>query len=165
MNVSPGVGARREEVCWRFPVRDLVEVVCMKLSTRLAMLRVVFGVEVPPAIAIMADRQLLFQAIETLVDSWLNGIEDDGQLTIGAFPGPFGLEIELVVDSPGIEGWSLQELFTPAVYPVDQAATPTFHAVREILELHRGSFEFGEDSRGRGAVTLIVPDRDLESVD
>lgn len=165
VNVSPGVGAQREEVCWRFPVRELVEEVCQNLSTRLAMQRVVLRVEVPPAIAIVADRELLFQAIETLVDGWLNVIEDGGQLAIGAFPGPFGLEIELVVDGPGIEGWSLPELFAPAVYPVDQAAAPTFHAVREILELHRGSLEFGEDSRGRGSVTLIVPDRDLESVD
>ena len=128
------------------------------------MQRVVLRVEVPPAIAILADRELLFQAVETLVDGWLNVIEDGGQLTIGAFPGPFGLEIELVVDGPGSEGWTLQELFAPAVYPVEQAAAPAFHAVREILELHHGSLEFGEDSRKGGTVTLIVPDRDLESI-
>ena len=164
VNASLGVGAQREDVCWRFPVRELVEEVCQHLATRLAMQRVVLRVEVPPAVAIMADRELLFQAVETLVDGWLNVIEDGGQLTIGAFPGPFGLEIELVVDGPGSEGWTLQELFAPAVYPVEQAAAPAFHAVREILELHHGSLEFGEDSRKGGTVTLIVPDRDLESI-
>ncbi|MEE3371419.1 MAG: hypothetical protein VX346_18945 [Planctomycetota bacterium] len=163
--VSPSVGSQREEVCWRFPVRELVEEVCQNLATRLSMQRVVLRVEVPPAIAIVADRELLFQAIETLVDGWLNVTEDGGHLTIGAFPGPFGLEIELAVAGPGIESCNLQELFVPAGYPQDQTVTPSFNAVREVLELHHGCLEVGEDSRGGGAVTLIIPDRELESAD
>jgi len=171
--VFPGVGAQREEVCWRFPVRELVEEVCQNLATRLSMQRAVLHVEVPPEIALVADRELLFQAIETLVEGWLNVTEDGGHLTIGAFPGPFGLEIELAVDGPGLDSGNLQELFMPAVNslvmpavnPLDQTVTPTFNTVREVLELHHGYLEVGEDSRGRGAVTLIIPDRDLESAD
>ena len=164
MDIPVDLDAQRDEVCWRFPIRELAEEVRQSVVSRLATQRVSLCLEVPPAIAIVADREMLFQAVAILVDGVLNVIEDGGELTIGALPGPFGLEIELVVADPGIGGWDLQQLFAPALSPVDHAVTSPFHAVREILEFHHGSLEFGEDSCGGSTVTLIVPDRDLQSV-
>lgn len=132
---------------------DCWERVCHGSKTKARGVEVKLDLE-PAAIAILADRIRLEQAVTNLLENALAAMDGRGRIELVARTGDGRVRLEVSDDGPGIPAEVLPRLFEPFFTTKNEGAGLGLALVKRILEHHGGSVR-AENRASRGASFVL----------
>jgi signal transduction histidine kinase len=112
----------------------------------------------PAAAVVVADRQRLETALDSLVENAVRYTEDGGRITLATYPDEEGVVIEVCDDGPGIPGEELPYIFESFRSGASLGGTGIGLAiVKTIAEAHGGTVSAENLSGGGARFRLRLP--------
>lgn len=140
-------------------VRQVVDDVSESLTARLAAQGVETVADVPNQLSIMADRELLCDALSRLVTNALEAMPTGGRLVITSYVGPRGLELEVADSGWGLSDEARRRAFEPFFTTKSGGGGLGLAIVRRIANAHGGDVVAANCPEGGAAFTLRIPQR------
>ncbi len=151
--------SHREPQYDRFSLLTLVQDVCNSLAPQLEAQGIDAFLDVPSGLWLTADRDMLRRALLNLALNALDAMRDGGELTVTAFAGPRGVEIEIADSGEGFPQDARQRAFEP-FYTTKQTGTGLGLAIVDrVAEAHGGRVTALNCPEGGAAVTISLPYR------
>ncbi len=139
------------------PVLRLVREVHEALQPQMEAQNIRVAIDVPPAMVVTADENMLRRAIVNLVLNALDAMPEGGELVITAHAGPHGLELEVADTGPGLSPATKQQVFEPFFTTKSGGTGLGLAIVSRIVEVHGGSVAASNCPEGGAAFTLVLP--------
>ncbi|HUT10819.1 MAG TPA: HAMP domain-containing sensor histidine kinase [Thermoguttaceae bacterium] len=140
-----------------FPLRKLIDEVHASLAPQLSAQAIETVIDVPDAMSVRADHDMLRRAVLNLVLNALDAMPEGGSLVITATSGPSGSELEIADSGPGLSEEAKRRAFEP-FYTTKRGGTGLGLAiVCRIAEAHDGAVTVLNCPEGGAAVTLRIP--------
>jgi signal transduction histidine kinase len=146
-----------------FLIGDLVEEVCQSLEQPLEVHRIDVEIDVPPNTPLTADRELLRQAVWSLVQNSIDVMPHGGELVITSYDTPTGLELEVADSGPGLSEQTLRQGIEPSATGKQSGIGPGLIVAQQIAELHGGTVTAMNCPEGGAACTIKIPRRAMEA--
>ncbi|MCU0958814.1 MAG: HAMP domain-containing histidine kinase [Pirellulaceae bacterium] len=155
--------AHRDPQWQTFDLEPLVREVCDALAPQLAAQGIRAELDIPAALSVRADRDMLRRATLNLVLNALDVMPQGGELTVTGTAGPYGVELEIADSGPGIEQSLGPRLFEP-FFTTKRGGTGLGLAIVErIAAAHGGTVMARNCPQGGAAFTIRLPARVLEA--
>jgi signal transduction histidine kinase len=142
-----------------FSIGQFVQEVCQAFQPRLTRQGIRTEIDVPAEALLLADRELLRQALVNLIDNALEAMPDGGELVITCVAGHGGLELEVADSGPGLADDVRAHVFKPYFTTRDNAAGLGLNLVQRVAALHGGTVSVLNCPEGGAAFTLHIPRR------
>jgi signal transduction histidine kinase len=155
--------SQREPQTSSFLIGDLVAELCDSLAPQLEAQGVEVEIDVPPHIALTADRHMLRRALLNLLLNSLDAMPAGGELVITAYGGRGMLEIEVADSGPGLSEEQQQRVFEPFYTTKESGTGLGLAVVCHIAEAHGGKVIAKNCPEGGAAFTIRIPRRALEA--
>jgi signal transduction histidine kinase len=140
-----------------FPLRELVEEVCGPLASRLGAQAIRTEIDIPPSLAVTADRELLRRAVRNLLLNALDAMPEGGLLTATSASGQHAVELEIADTGASLTDEERQQAFE--LLPTAQRGGTGWGlaVVCRIAEVHGGAVTAANCPEGGVAFTLRIP--------
>lgn len=145
------------------PLAGLVREVCESFAPQFAAQQVELEVDVAAGLRPLLDQHLMRRALVNLVRNALEAQPDGGRVVVTAVVGPFGLEIEVADDGPGLSDSMRHRLFQPFATTKPSGAGLGLAVVDRVAEAHGGQVTATNCPDGGAAFTLRIPRQVLEA--
>ncbi|MEO0529187.1 MAG: ATP-binding protein [Planctomycetota bacterium] len=149
--------AQRQPQASSFFVGELVDEVLASLAPQLEAQAVEVDLDTPPNIPLWADREMIRRAVLNLVLNALDVMPDGGELTITAYDGDGGLELEIADSGPGLDESNEGRLFEPFFSTKETGTGLGLSVVAHVADAHGGSVVAENCPQGGAAFTLRLP--------
>lgn len=147
----------------RFEIYSLIKEVCQSLAPQLAAHGIRTELNIPPVLAISADREMIRRAVLNLVLNSVDVMPAGGELVIHGVDGPEGLEIEIADSGPGLPESARAHLFEPFFTTKNGGTGLGLVIVQRIADAHGGHVTAANCSEGGAAFTIHIPYRKLKA--
>ncbi len=154
--------SHRDPLWGKFDLELLIREVCESLEPQLAAQDIQTDLDVPAGLAVSADRDMLRRALLNLILNALDVMPQGGELSITAFAGPRGVELEIADSGPGIPEARDQRLFEPFFTTKSGGTGLGLTIVERIVTAHGGDVSACNCPQGGAAFTIRIPFRSLE---
>ncbi len=142
-----------------FPLSVLLSEVVETLAPQLHAQSIEVDLDVDPAIAMDADRNMIRRLVLNLLLNAIDAMPQGGDLSILAVASAAGVELEFADDGPGIPEESLEHLFEPFFTTKSEGTGLGLAIVERIADAHSGYLNACNCPQGGAAFTLFVPAR------
>lgn len=133
-------------------LRPVVDDVISRVASRIERQSIETTIDVATDLYLLADCQLLGQAVKHLVVNALEGMPDGGELVLTAVEAPGWVELEIADSGPGLNSSS------DADWGFARSATEArITAAQKTAEAHGGKFLARNCPEGGAAYTLHLP--------
>lgn len=149
--------AQRQPQSSAFFVGDLVDEVLGSLAPQLEAQAVEVDLDTPPNLPLWADREMVRRAVLNLVLNALDMMPAGGELTITAYEGQEGLELEIADSGPGLDEAHQGRLFEPFFSTKETGTGLGLSVVAHVADAHGGSVIAENCPQGGAAFTLRLP--------
>lgn len=149
--------AQRQPHSSTFFIGELVEEVVESLAPQLHAQAVEVDLDTPPNIPLWADREMVRRAVLNLVLNALDVMPGGGELTITAYEGSDGLELEIADSGPGLDETHQGRLFEPFFSTKETGTGLGLSVVAHVADAHGGSIVAENCPQGGAAFTLRLP--------
>ena len=146
-----------------FSIRELVEEICESFSSQIVAQGIDLDLNICSSHRLLADRNMLHQAIVNLILNSLDVMPDGGELEITSYSGPDGVELEVSDTGAGVPADIRNRLFEPFFTTKNDGAGLGLAIVQQIAEVHGGGVECADCPQGGTAFTLRIPLREMEA--
>ena len=140
-----------------FSIRELVAEICESISSQLVTQGVDLDLDICASHRLIADRNMLYQAVVNLILNALDAMPGGGELTITSYCGSDGVEIEVSDSGSGVPDGIRDRLFEPFFTTKTDGAGLGLSIVQQIAELHGGDVVCADCPQGGTAFTLRIP--------
>ena len=144
-------------------LRSLVQEVHANLLPRLSSQQIRTAVDVTDHLVIVADADMLRQAIFRLAVRALDTMPAGGELVVTACESGRGLELEIADSGTGLAEGSRKQTFEPFSTAGKLGSGLELAIVKRLVETHGGSVEATNCPEGGAAFTLFFPRQALQA--
>ena len=155
--------AERDPRWQRVNLRNLVDDVLDALAPQLEAQEIAVDVDVPSALAVRADHDMLRRAVLNVVLNALDAMPDGGELVVTGVDGPFGCELEIADSGPGFSDDELRRACEPFFTTKSSGTGLGLAIVQRVTEAHGGELTLANCPEGGAALTLRIPHRRMEA--
>lgn len=155
--------AERDPRMDRVNLRNLVNDILDALAPQLDAQEIEIEVDVPSALAVRADHDMLRRAVLNLVLNALDAMPDGGELIITGVDGLYGCELEVADNGPGLSDEALRRACEPFYTTKSTGTGLGLAIVQRTAEMHGGRFSVCNCPEGGAAFTLRIPHRRMEA--
>ncbi|NLE38012.1 MAG: HAMP domain-containing histidine kinase [Pirellulaceae bacterium] len=145
-----------------FAVSRLADEVCAALAPRLSAQSIETVIDIPGDQNVLADRDMLRQALTNLAANAVDAMPDGGTLTITSARTEQGLELEVADTGMGLPEATRREMFRPFFSTKSGGAGLGLTIVHHLVEAHGGYVTAVNCPEGGAAFTLCLPQRKLK---
>ena len=138
-------------------LRELVDEVAQSLAPQCKEQAVEMTLDIPSALTVFADRELLRRAIEHLLRNALAAMPQGGSLLATSAAGFNAVELEIADTGPTLSDEARRCIFAPSGTAERGASAWQLAMVRRIAEIHDGSVTAANCPEGGVALTLRIP--------
>jgi signal transduction histidine kinase len=149
--------------CQWFDVRHLLDELQESLATQLSDKRIKTVIDVPMKLRVIADRELIWRAVNNLLRNAVEAMPNGGELVITGFVGPRGLILEVADTGPGLAEKVRQHMFKPHYTTKSGALGMGLAEVQSIARNHGGDIMAANCPEGGAALTIRIPQRYLQA--
>lgn len=146
-----------------FLLKELVDDVHASLAPQLSAQEITVEVDVPPALEVVADREMLRRAVLNLALNALDAMPDGGALTFTGLNGPRGVELEVADSGPGLSEEVRRRAFEPFFTTKSNGTGLGLAIVYRVTEVHGGEVTARNCPEGGAAFTIRIPARAWEA--
>lgn len=149
--------AHRQPQPSAFLVDELVEEIADSLGPQLEAQGVDVELDIPPAMPLRADREMIRRALLNLMLNALDVMPHGGEIIVTACEGFEGFEIEVADSGPGIRDEDEPRLFEPFFSTKETGTGLGLSVVAHVAEAHGGSVIAENCPQGGAAFTIRLP--------
>ncbi len=149
--------AERNPHLQSFPLRKLIEDVCQSLSPQFAAQGISIIFDVPSALIITADREMLRRAALNLLLNAVDAMPEGGSINISAADCAEFVELKMADSGPGLSDDVEHRIFEPFFTTKPGGTGLGLAIVYRIAEVHNGSITAASDPAGGAVFSLRIP--------
>lgn len=163
MNDFLNFTSRRKPEWQTFLVGELVEEVCASFESGLESNLIEAEIDVPPNTLMTADREMIRQMLNQLVENAIAVMPGGGDLVVTSYECTDGFELEIADSGPGISDEEKQNFIAMKRGKKSQATGQGMALVYQIAEAHGGTVTAVNCPEGGAAFTIKIPRRVIGS--
>lgn len=137
--------------------REILEEVERSIAPQLEAQRVRLSIDVPAAVTISADPNMLRRCVLNLILNALDAMPDGGEIVVSCYEDADGLELEIADSGCGLSEESLQRAFEPFFTTKSHGTGLGLAIVDHIVRLHGGRVLAANCPEGGAAISLRFP--------
>jgi signal transduction histidine kinase len=149
--------AERDPKLEAIELKALVADVLASLAPQIAAQAIQSTIEMPDALAVRADREMLRRALLNIALNAIDAMPDGGRLVVAGRGMPGAVELELADSGPGLAEEVRQRIFEPFFTTKRTGTGLGLAIVYRVAECHGGEVQVAPGPEGGAVFTLRLP--------